>query len=46
MSWTTRQTPELAALADQTIDLTAIPYFAWANRKAGPMRVWLPRFEE
>jgi uncharacterized protein len=22
--------------------LTAIPYFAWANRQPGPMRVWLP----
>jgi DUF1680 family protein len=22
--------------------LTAIPYFAWANRGPGPMRVWLP----
>jgi DUF1680 family protein len=23
--------------------LLAIPYFAWANREAGAMRVWLPR---
>lgn len=23
-------------------ELTAIPYFAWANREDGPMRVWLP----
>lgn len=23
--------------------LTAIPYHVWANREAGPMRVWLPR---
>jgi DUF1680 family protein len=22
--------------------LTAVPYFAWANRGIGPMRVWLP----
>jgi DUF1680 family protein len=22
--------------------LTAIPYFAWANREAGPMQVWIP----
>jgi DUF1680 family protein len=21
---------------------TAVPYFAWANRETGPMRVWLP----
>jgi uncharacterized protein len=20
----------------------AIPYFLWANREAGPMRVWIP----
>jgi DUF1680 family protein len=25
------------------VPLTAIPYCAWANREAGPMRVWLPR---
>jgi uncharacterized protein len=25
------------------IDLTAIPYYAWANRAAGAMRVWIPR---
>lgn len=25
--------------------LTAIPYYAWANREAGPMQVWLPIFE-
>jgi len=23
------------------LDLTAIPYYAWANRDAGPMQVWL-----
>ncbi len=23
--------------------LTAIPYYAWANREPGPMRVWIPR---
>lgn len=23
--------------------LTAIPYYAWANRGAAPMRVWIPR---
>ncbi len=25
------------------VQVTAIPYFAWANRGIGPMRVWLPR---
>jgi uncharacterized protein len=24
------------------LPLTAIPYFAWANRGPGPMRVWIP----
>jgi DUF1680 family protein len=23
--------------------LTAIPYYAWANRGPGAMRVWIPR---
>jgi uncharacterized protein len=32
--------------AAREIELTAIPYFAWANRDAGQMRVWLPKFEE
>ncbi len=25
----------------RTVELTAIPYYAWANREAGPMQVWL-----
>ena len=38
---------EAAAEADETAGpehttLTAIPYFAWANREYGAMRVWLP----
>jgi DUF1680 family protein len=24
------------------LELTAIPYYAWANRTDGPMRVWIP----
>jgi len=24
------------------VPLTAIPYYAWANREAGPMQVWIP----
>lgn len=28
-------------LARQTVPLTAIPYYAWANRTPGPMLVWL-----
>lgn len=29
--------------AYQSIPVTAIPYYAWANRGANPMRVWIPR---
>jgi uncharacterized protein len=25
------------------VEVTAVPYFAWANRGVGPMRVWIPR---
>jgi DUF1680 family protein len=31
-----------AALGDE-VEVVAVPYFAWANRGIGPMRVWLPR---
>ncbi|MEU6260936.1 hypothetical protein [Streptomyces sp. NPDC047043] len=24
------------------VRLTAVPYRAWANRRPGPMRVWIP----
>ncbi len=30
-----------ARLLQTRVPLTAIPYFAWANRAAAPMRVWL-----
>ena len=26
----------------ESVELTAVPYYAWANREAGAMRVWLP----
>ncbi|MEU1791589.1 hypothetical protein ABZ553_38080 [Streptomyces sparsogenes] len=26
----------------EPVRVTAIPYYAWANREAGAMRVWLP----
>jgi DUF1680 family protein len=29
--------------ADEPIAVGAIPYFAWANRAPGAMRVWIPR---
>jgi len=28
--------------AAQQVELTAIPYYTWDNRKPGPMKVWLP----
>lgn len=33
------RTPGSVSLSAQTVEL--IPYFAWANREAGPMEVWL-----
>jgi len=27
----------------KSVKFTAIPYFAWANREAGPMIVWMAR---
>ncbi len=30
-------------LADRPVGLTAVPYYAWANRSDGAMRVWIPR---
>jgi DUF1680 family protein len=30
-------------LPRKRVDLTAIPYYAWANREPGAMRVWIPR---
>ena len=30
------------APAPAAIEIRAIPYFAWANRAGGAMRVWLP----
>ena len=26
----------------EPLELTAVPYYAWANRTGGSMRVWLP----
>jgi DUF1680 family protein len=28
------------------VEITAVPYFAWANRGVAPMRVWLPEAQE
>jgi len=35
----------LEARLDGYIEFTAIPYFAWTNCAAAPMRVWLPKCE-
>ncbi len=32
---------EPAGEVEKPVDLTAVPYYAWANREAGPMGVWL-----
>jgi DUF1680 family protein len=46
-SWSDRlyRPAEAASDAAQTssVEITAIPYYAWANREPGRMRVWLPR---
>ncbi|HUX87596.1 MAG TPA: glycoside hydrolase family 127 protein, partial [Chloroflexota bacterium] len=34
---------QTASLARRPTRLTAIPYYAWANRGAAAMRVWIPR---
>ena len=32
----------IATEGDGSVDVTAIPYFRWANRDPAPMRVWIP----
>jgi DUF1680 family protein len=34
---------DVRVVGGELASLTAIPYHAWANRKPGPMRVWLRR---
>jgi DUF1680 family protein len=36
-------TPEVGVAGP--VDIVAVPYGLWANRGAGPMRVWIPRHE-
>jgi DUF1680 family protein len=33
--------PQSAVPAGQPVGLRAVPYYAWANREPGAMRVWL-----
>jgi DUF1680 family protein len=44
-SWENRLYRSLAAeeLPHQDLELNAVPYYAWANREPGTMRVWMPR---
>ncbi|GAB3427770.1 glycoside hydrolase family 127 protein [Flindersiella endophytica] len=35
-------TAETAVTPAQPVEVTAIPYYAWANREPGPMRVFIP----
>ena len=35
--------PESEPQLSEPVRLTAVPYFTWANRELGPMRVWTPR---
>jgi len=41
--WPYRPDGDGPAAYGRDVDVTAIPYFSWANRGVGPMRVWLPR---
>ncbi|MFF7791208.1 beta-L-arabinofuranosidase domain-containing protein [Streptomyces sp. NPDC007991] len=40
--WPYRGADTDAPTAGEALELTAIPYYAWANREDGGMRVWLP----
>lgn len=41
--YTTRNETTDASPSGDTVDATLIPYYAWANRNIGAMRVWIPR---
>ncbi|MFG2793418.1 glycoside hydrolase family 127 protein [Streptomyces sp. NPDC048419] len=40
--WPYRPAADDSPTAGEPVELTAIPYYAWANRQDGAMRVWLP----
>jgi hypothetical protein len=44
--WWPYQSPDPGGQRWQPLELTAVPYLAWANRGPGAMRVWLPRYPE
>jgi len=35
--------PVASLSKDQTVEMTAVPYYAWGNRDAGQMQVWIQR---
>ncbi|HZX06033.1 glycoside hydrolase family 127 protein [Kribbella sp.] len=35
--------PDAADSVGEEVEVVAVPYYAWANREIGAMRVWLPR---
>jgi DUF1680 family protein len=41
--WPYPPEPSDGPAADRPLAVRTIPYFAWANRGAGAMRVWIPR---
>jgi hypothetical protein len=41
-SWWPYGAPASSPEPGAAVELTAIPYYTWGNREAGPMRVWLP----
>jgi DUF1680 family protein len=41
--WPYRAAAEPLGSARPDVEVTAVPYFSWANRGVGAMRVWLPR---
>ncbi|MCX4854039.1 glycoside hydrolase family 127 protein [Streptomyces canus] len=36
------ESPDSPQQGGEPVELTAVPYYAWANREDGSMRVWLP----
>ncbi|MFJ9115159.1 glycoside hydrolase family 127 protein [Streptomyces sp. NPDC102394] len=40
--WPYASADTTAEQGGESVELTAIPYYAWANREDGSMRVWLP----
>jgi len=42
-NWSRELYREASTAQGRAVSLTAIPYFAWANREPGRMRVWIPR---